>query len=63
MSDLEIRQQLARFTEGELDARHLEDWLEDVAWELHAEPGRTLVATVLRLEDVPLAVELRTAVR
>ncbi len=49
MSDLEIREQLARFTEGELDARDLEDWLENVAWDLNAEPGRTLVATALRL--------------
>lgn len=49
MSDLEIRKQLVRFTEGELDPRQLEDWLEDVAWDLDAEPARTLVATALRL--------------
>ena len=49
MTDLEIREQIARYVGGDLDARHLEDWLEDAAWELDAEPARTLATTALRL--------------
>ncbi len=49
MTDLEIRQQVARFAQGELEAWDLEDWMEGAAWELDAGPARTLAATALRL--------------
>lgn len=49
MLDLEIREQIADFVRGDIDAAQLEDWLEDASWGEDAEPTRTLAATVLRL--------------
>lgn len=49
MIDLEIRQEIARYIAGQQDARELEDWLENVAWDLEDQPGRALAATALRL--------------
>jgi hypothetical protein len=49
MLDLEIREQVARYVEGTLEASELEDWLENESWDLEAEPARTLAADVLRL--------------
>jgi hypothetical protein len=49
MTDLEIRERIAALTSGGIGARELEDQLEDGAWELEAEPARTLAADALRL--------------
>lgn len=49
MLDLEIRERIADFARGDLDAAQLEDWLEDASWDEDAEPTRALAATVLRL--------------
>lgn len=49
MTDLEIREQVANYLAGRVNAAELEDRLETVAWDLEAEPGRTLAADVLRL--------------
>lgn len=48
MTDLEIREQIARYTRGEIDASRLEDWLEDASWDVH-EPAESLAANALRL--------------
>lgn len=49
MSDVEIREQIARYIEGNIIAQELEDRLENETWGLESEPARTLAATVLRL--------------
>lgn len=49
MTDLEIRQRIAAFTDGEVEPHDLEDWLETAAWDLDAEPAKTLAADALRL--------------
>jgi hypothetical protein len=49
MIDLEIREQLARYVSGEMDAPTLEDWLQDVCWDAPADPAESLAVTSLRL--------------
>jgi len=49
MVDLEIREQLARYVAGKLDAAELEDWLENESWDVEFEPTRALAADALRL--------------
>jgi hypothetical protein len=49
MDDLEIRESVADYIVGALDAGELEDRLENVAWELEGEPARSLAGDVLRL--------------
>lgn len=48
MADLEIREQIARYVDGEIDASALEDWLEDASW-ASADPAESIAPTALRL--------------
>jgi hypothetical protein len=48
MSDLEIRQQIARYVDQEIAAASLEDWLQSYAWETE-DSGGPLAADTLRL--------------
>jgi hypothetical protein len=48
MPDLEIRQEIARYIESQIDAQTLEDRLHDHAWD-SGDVGSELVADVLRL--------------
>jgi hypothetical protein len=43
--DLEIREQIAKYTNGEVEAAELADWLELASWDSDSE----LAATALRL--------------
>ena len=47
--DLEIRERIASYVAGTIEAAALEDWLADVAWDLTEEPSSTHVATAMRL--------------
>lgn len=49
MTEVEIRQRIAAFTDGEIEPHVLEDWLENAAWDVDEEPARTLAADALRL--------------
>jgi anti-sigma factor RsiW len=50
MSDIEIRELVARYLESnDIAPQELADRLENESWELTAEPVATLAATVLRL--------------
>ena len=48
MTELEIREQVARYITDEIDAVTLEDWLEDASWET-GQTGEMLAADALRL--------------
>lgn len=48
MSDLEIRKQIARYVNREIDAAAIEDWLQSYAWDAEGSGG-SLVADILRL--------------
>jgi hypothetical protein len=49
MSDLEVREAIRDYIAGNVDARVLEDRLEDVAWDTPADPARKLTDDALRL--------------
>lgn len=49
MLDLQIREQIAGYVAGEIEAPELENWLEDQAWDLEEDPARQLAAEALRL--------------
>lgn len=48
MSDLEIREQIARYVSREIDAAALEDWLQDFTWDAERSGGQ-LATDALRL--------------
>ena len=48
MADLEIREQIHRYLNGEIDAPALEDWLENTSWDAVDAAG-SLGENVLRL--------------
>jgi len=47
--DFDIREQIATYVAGGMDAASLEDQIQDLAWDLDTEPSRSHAATALRL--------------